>query len=350
MKRKNLSAKKKIHNFYLNKLNNPLIKKIYLKFKKNLESLNENKLCISVSGGPDSMALAFLSKCYSIQKKINCYYYIVDHKLRAESTIEAKLVKRQLKKFDINCNILTWKHKKGISTNIQSNARDNRYGLIFKECSKKKINYVLTAHQKDDLFENFFIRLIRGSGLKGLSSFNKAKTKIFKENNIYILRPLLNTYKKDLIYITNGTFNYFVKDPSNDNNNFLRIKIRKLIKKLNKEGLDHKKLKLTFNNLHQSNLAIEFYVKKNIERNSKFFNNNKCIIINKSFFKQPEEIVFRSFSEVIHIFGRKNKYARGSKILNLINNINSSDKFKKMTLSGCIFQKINESIIISKET
>ena len=43
MKRKNLSAKKKIRNFYLNKLNNPLIKKIYLKFKKNLESLNENK-------------------------------------------------------------------------------------------------------------------------------------------------------------------------------------------------------------------------------------------------------------------------------------------------------------------
>ena len=214
---------------------------------------------------------------------------------------------------------------------------------------KKKINYVLTAHQKDDLFENFFIRLIRGSGLKGLSSFNKTKTKIVKENNIYILRPLLNTYKKDLIYITNSTFNYFAKDPSNDNYNFLRIKIRKLIKKLNKEGLDHKKLKLSFDNLHQSNLAIEFYVKKNIERNSKFFNNNKCIIINQSFFKQPKEIVFRSFSEVVHIFGRKNKHTRGSKILNLINNINSSDKFKKMTLSGCIFQKINKSIIISKE-
>jgi Predicted ATPase of the PP-loop superfamily implicated in cell cycle control len=183
-----------------------------------------------------------------------------------------------------------------------------------------------------------------------LSSFNKDKTKIVKENNIYILRPLLNIYKKDLIYITNSTFNYFVKDPSNDNDNFLRIKIRKLIKKLNKEGLDYKKLKLSFDNLHQSNLAIEFYVKKNIERNSKFFNNNKCVIVNQSFFRQPQEIVFRSFSEVIHIFGKKNKHTRGSKILNLINNINSSDKFKKMTLSGCIFQKINKSIIISRET
>ena len=131
MKKRNLSAKKKIRNFYLNKLNNPLIKKIYLKFKKNLESLNENKLCISVSGGPDSMALAFLSKCYSIEKKISCYYYIVDHRLRAESTKESKLTKEKLKKFDINCQLLTWKNKKVLS-NIQSKARDNRYKLIFK--------------------------------------------------------------------------------------------------------------------------------------------------------------------------------------------------------------------------
>ena len=137
MKRKNLSAKKKIHNFYLNKLNNPKIKKIYLKFKKNLENLNENKFCIAVSGGSDSMALVFLSKCYSIQRKVKFYYYIVDHKLREESTTEARLVRRQLKKFDVNCNILTWKHKKSIS-NIQSKARDNRYRLIFKECLKKK--------------------------------------------------------------------------------------------------------------------------------------------------------------------------------------------------------------------
>jgi len=349
MKKKNLSAKKKIHKFYLIKLNNPIIKKVYLKFKKKLESLNEKKLCIAVSGGSDSMALAFLAKCYSIQKKISCHYYIVDHKLRTESTIEARFIKKQLKKFDINCNILTWKHKNNIS-NIQSKARDNRYGLIFKECSKKKINFILTAHQKEDLFENFFIRLIRGSGLKGLSSFNKTKTRIFKEKNIYIFRPLLNNYKKDLIYITNNTFNYFAKDPSNDNDNFLRIKIRKLIKQLNKEGLDFKKLKLSFDNLHQSNLTIEFYVKKNIEKNSKFFNNGKSIIINESFFKQPQEIVFRSFSDIIHLFGSKNMYTRGSKVLNLIKSINSSDNFKKMTLSGCIFKKVNKSIIISKET
>ena len=36
MKKKNLSAKKKIHNFYLKKLEDPRIRKIYLNFKKKL--------------------------------------------------------------------------------------------------------------------------------------------------------------------------------------------------------------------------------------------------------------------------------------------------------------------------
>ena len=348
MKKRNLSAKKKTHSFYLDKLNNPIIKKIYLKFRNNLESINEKKICIAVSGGPDSMALAFLTKCYSIQKKVNCYYYIVDHKLRTNSTKEANNIKIQLKKFDINCNILTWKHNNNF-TNIQSKARDERYKLIFKECLKKKIKFVLTAHQKNDLFENFFIRLFRGSGLKGLSSFNSFKTKIIKENNIYILRPLLSIYKKDLINVANSTFGFFAKDPSNDNEKFLRIKIRKLINQLNKQGLDFDKLKLAFDNLYQSNLTIEFYIKQNIEKNSKFYNNNRSVIINQNFFKQPDEIVFRSFSEIIHLFGVKHKYTRGSKVINLIKSINSLGIFKKRTLSGCIFQKVNKSIIISRE-
>ena len=67
------------------------------------------------------------------------------------------------------------------------------------------------------------------------------------------------------------------------------------------------------------------------------------------FFNQPDEIVFRSFSELIHIVGNKITYVRGKKLLNLINNIKTIKNFKKQTLSGCIFQKVNKSIIISKE-
>ena len=60
---------------------------------------------------------------------------------------------------------------------------------------------ILTAHHKDDLIENFFIRLLRGSGLKGLISFSKIKSRVTFDDKIFILRPLLDTSKKDLIYL-----------------------------------------------------------------------------------------------------------------------------------------------------
>ena len=348
MKKRNLSAKKKIHNFYLKNLKNSKIKKIYLKFKKNLDNKKINNLAVAVSGGSDSVALAFLAKYYELTNNKSFFYFIVDHKIRKDSTNEAKLVKKQLKIFGINCQILTWNNKKKIK-NLQSSARDNRYNLMFKECSKRKIYQIMTAHHKNDLYENFFIRLLRGSGLKGLSSFNSLLTKINKNKNLFIFRPLLNISKNDLEYLTKNTFNFFVKDPSNEDDKFLRIKIRKLIDQLKKEGLDFAKFSLTLKNLDKSNQTIQFYVKKNLNDNSKYLINNSKIIINENFLNQPDEIVFRSLTELVHKLGNKNKITRGSKITNLIKFIKFSKNFKKKTLSGCIFEKSNKSIIISRE-
>jgi len=348
MKKRNLNAKKKIHNFYLEKLNNPRIKKTYLEFEKNLGNYKLSKFGIAVSGGADSLALAFLAKCHSIKRNLNHLYLTVDHKLRSNSTKEAKQTKKQLKKFDINCEILTWRNN-NIVSNIQAKAREKRYQLIFKKCIKNNVDLVITAHQKNDLYENFFIRLLRGSGLKGLSSFQSNKKKINKNLNVHLLRPLLNISKQDLYYINKNTFKFIIEDPSNDNEDFLRIKIRKLINKLTKNGLSFKKFQVTLENLSKSNNTIEFYVKKNIKENTKLLSKKKTIIINEIFFNQPDEIVFRSLSKLIHDMGNKAGYARGKKILSLINDINSSKNFKKKTLSGCIFEKVNKSTIISIE-
>ena len=54
-----------------------------------------------------------------------------------------------------------------------------------------------------DLFENFFIRILRGSGLKGLTSFDE-KSKIYNKN---LLRPLLSQNKEDLVYLSNYIVN-----------------------------------------------------------------------------------------------------------------------------------------------
>ena len=96
MSLKNLSVKNKIPKLYKNKLNNKKIKKIYERFEK-FSNIDEDFI-VAVSGGPDSLALAFLAKIYSIRKNLTSKFFIVDHKLRPESTLEAKAVKQVLNK------------------------------------------------------------------------------------------------------------------------------------------------------------------------------------------------------------------------------------------------------------
>ena len=194
---------KKLKNKILKKMGEiqSKINQIYNEFERTLD-INKN-FVVAVSGGPDSLALAFLSKVYSIKKKLNSKFFIVDHKLRSESTKEAKLVKHTLKKFLIDAEILTWQGKKP-TKNIQSLARKKRYDLIFARCKKLKINNILLGHHVDDLVENFFIRISRGSGLRGLISLNKKR----KIGNINLLRPLLDQKKEDLVYLSKYVFNF----------------------------------------------------------------------------------------------------------------------------------------------
>ena len=134
-----------------------------------------------------------MTKIYSIKKSLDVKYLIVDHKLRNNSTSEAKIVQKNLKTFSINLNILTWKGTKP-KKNIQSIARDKRYELLINKAKKLKINNILLGHHLDDLFENFFIRILRGSGLNGLISLDKET----QRDAINLIRPLINFNKKDL--------------------------------------------------------------------------------------------------------------------------------------------------------
>ena len=343
MNLKNLSVQNKTHKKILKHLNKRKIFSIFKEFSNTLK-FKEN-LAVAVSGGPDSLALAYLAKCYSLKNNLQVNYFIVDHKLRKESSSEAKFVKKILKRIDINCKVLKWSGKKP-NRNIQAVARDMRYSLIAKECKKKNIKQLLLGHHSNDLLENFLIRIVRGSGLNGLVSFNKNVK--YKDQNLNILRPLLDLEKKDLLYISKEVFNSFINDPSNTNENYKRTRIRNLLQSLEKEGLDTKKLKLTINNLKDSDKSIKFYVDRNLKRNSVFLKRKNIYILNNNFFDQSHEIIFRSLTNIIQKIGKKYYPVRGKSINELIGRINKKS-FAKLTLGGCFIDRVNQTILISKE-
>ncbi len=344
MKKKNTNVKNKNHKLILKNLRNHRIKKIFNHFKNSL-NLNK-KFAVAVSGGADSLSLVFLAKCYAIEKKLDIKFYIVDHRLRKNSSTEAKKVFEILRKFKIESKILVWRGKKPLS-NIQANARNKRYSLLATQCKKDKINDILLGHQVDDLYENFLIRLLRGSGLKGLTSFGKISE--YKLGGINILRPLIDFEKKELIHISNTVFNFYIEDPSNLNEDFKRIRIRNLISKLKKEGLDIKKMKLTIDNLKNADRSINFYVNYNLENNAKFIKQRNQFLLNKNFFDQPNEIIFRSLSFLLKTVSQRYYLARGKNVMDLIMKIKSNKISKKVTLGGCFVERINETLLISRE-
>ena len=341
MSLKNSNASKKTHKFLLNKLKDRRTLKIYKKFESEL-AINKNFI-VAVSGGPDSLALSFLSKIYSIKKSLDAKYFIVDHGLRKNSTTEAKNVQKKLKNFSIKLNILTWRGFKP-KKNIQSIAREKRYKLLCDRAKKYRIENILVGHHLDDLFENFFIRILRGSGLQGLVSLDRET----QRNNINLIRPLINIEKDDLVYISKLIFKSYIMDPSNEDDKFKRAKVRNLLKELSLEGLDKNKFFSTIKNLKFANQNIKFYTKKNLEENVTIFQKKQNAILKENFFSQSEEVIFRSFGEVIKIIGKKYYTVRGKKIDKIIDLVKSKSSFK-VTLGGCVIKKVNETIILSKE-
>ena len=303
---------------------------IFQRFKNKLDRLNKKSYTVAVSGGPDSLALVALTKAYSYTKKVKFKYVLVDHNIRKNSAKEAKQVKNLLKKNKINLNIIL--NKKKIISNIQGQARNTRYEILSKYCKKNKINTLLTAHNLEDQVETFFIRLSRGSGLRGLAAMDSL-SKI--NNKLSLYRPLLDVKKIFLIKISKISFGKYFKDPSNINLKYLRTKIRSLKKPLENSGIEYDQIIKSINNLALSKVTLDGYFSK-IFKDIIKTNKNEILVNFKKFKELNKEVKIAVINESIKRL--KNNYynPRSKKVDNLIKNIEKSN-FKKSTLGGCIF-------------
>tara|TARA_B100000575_G_C23113144_1_gene643196 strand:- start:1032 stop:2051 length:1020 start_codon:yes stop_codon:yes gene_type:complete len=316
--------------------------KIYQNFKTKINKYQKKSFVVAVSGGPDSLALVALTKLYKAEKKTTFKYVLINHNIRKISTREAQITKNLLKKHDITLDIIL--NKKKIVKNIQGEARNIRYNLILNYCNKKKIKNLITAHNLEDQVETFFIRLSRGSGLTGLSSMNHI-TKLGKGIRLY--RPLLDIKKKDLEKISKLVFKKYISDPSNENNKFLRARIRNLQIYLNKSGIKYDQIVRSINNLASSRVVLDDYVSK-IFKNTTIKLKNEIIIDQKKFELLNNEIQIRIINKSIKDVTKNYYNPRSKKVIYLIDKLNSK-AFKNSTLGGCIFEKKGYQISVKKE-
>ena len=171
---------------------------------------------LAVSGGPDSMALLDLvRRCWQGPVGVAT----VDHGLRPESADEAAMVADHCA--DIGLDHAVLHPVQPIAGSLQSAARTVRYALLQAHADAIGAQFIVTAHHADDQLETMLMRLARGSGVDGLAGV--------RARNGRIVRPLLGFRKADLLDYCARNAIAFVRDPSNGNPDFDRVRMREAL-------------------------------------------------------------------------------------------------------------------------
>ncbi|UFS91420.1 tRNA lysidine(34) synthetase TilS [Bradyrhizobium daqingense] len=211
-------------------------------------------LVLAVSGGPDSVALMWLAARWrrALARGPELTVVTVDHGLRPEAAREAREVKRLATELGLPHRTLRWRGAKP-KTGLPAAAREARYRLLAQAARAVGASHVLTAHTRDDQAETVLMRMLRGSGLGGLS----AMAGVSQRDGIVLARPLLDVPKAQLIATLKRAKLGFADDPTNRDTAFTRPRLRALLPLLAAEGGDARTLVRLAARLARANAAVE---------------------------------------------------------------------------------------------
>jgi len=187
--------------------------------------IKENGLCkpgekilLGVSGGVDSVVMLdlFSKTDYDIAIA-HCNF----HLRGAESDGDEAFVRELARKYQIpifvkSCETTEYARKKGIS--IEMAARDLRYGWFEEVCEKENFQKVAMGHNRNDDEETFFIKLLRGAGLRGLRGIPLQRNRYF--------RPIMFASRKEIHAYAKKNNLKSREDSTNATDDYLRNRIR----------------------------------------------------------------------------------------------------------------------------
>jgi len=175
-----------------------------------------DKVIVAVSGGADSLALAYALSAEAEKVAITVIGVTVDHQLQAASSVQAEKVVAQLSKFGLSCVIK--KVTVDIKEGLEASARKVRYEALSEVAEKENAVAVFLGHTKDDQAETVLLGLARGSGTRSLSG-------MAHHNGIYV-RPLLEiTRNQNEEFCKEVGLDYW-NDPHNQDSQFTRVRVR----------------------------------------------------------------------------------------------------------------------------
>ena len=204
---------------------------LHLHLAKFLQQHPAKRLGVAVSGGSDSMAL--LRLLAGIHPTDRLFAATIDHGLRPEAAQEARLVAETCASLNIAHQIMAWRDRPETG-NVMDKARRARSTLLAAWAQDLSLDGVALGHTQDDVAETFLMRLGRAAGVEGLAAMPAQKS----AHGVTWLRPLLEIPRSELRKYCRDIGQTWVDDPTNDDPDYARTRMRQALVALSQAGLE----------------------------------------------------------------------------------------------------------------
>ncbi|UUM19819.1 MULTISPECIES: tRNA lysidine(34) synthetase TilS [unclassified Mycoplasma] len=285
------------------------------------------KIIIAVSGGPDSM---FLLNKYKHKNPIVAF---VNYNQRTDSSKDQQIVEEYCEKYHLVLEKLILQKEDYQKGNFQKWARDIRYDFFVEISKKYGINFLLTAHHKDDFLETCLFQTQKQKIVNywGIKKYSK-----FKNLNIY--RPLIFKLNKKSILKFNIKNNIqFANDYTNEIPKYKRNQIRLELKNKN---LLYKEFLITKYRLKNIFLIFKKY---SINKQIKIWKNNNYSQETFKFIKKQKQVLYFLINENFDDIKLSN-----SKLQSIIDFIKSKNRTSVYKLSSVRYlKKIKGKVIFN---
>ena len=288
------------------------------------------------------MAMMHLASRWASGHDFDCSLITVDHGLRKESAAEAAFVSGVAGKLGLSHQTVRWTGWDGRG-NTQMQAREARYELINQhrgECS-----VILTAHTLEDQAETFLLRLKRGSGVDGLASILPKRFMASQQSGYWLLRPFLNVSRETLRSFLRAEGHEWIEDPSNDDESYGRIMMRKNMVRLTDIGITKEVLATTALHLARARSALEEQVKVfAVAFVTK--DHGDLLIDQQSFVILHKEIQYRLLTKALNWVASQSYQPRFSSLERTLEHVLAG---RPQTLHGCYIDIKKTHIRITRE-
>lgn len=198
---------------------------------------------IGLSGGADSRTLLILAARWGRMAGRAVHALVCDHGFRPESADEAKRAAAMAEIEGVPVRIA---RRAGATpkAGLQAAAREWRLTELAREARRIGAETILLGHTSDDRAETVWMRLTAGAGVSGLTAMPPLSPHpVWPDGDgLWIARPLIDQTRAGVRHWLSAQGLDWIEDPSNENANFTRIRVRKTLSRLGAQGFETERL------------------------------------------------------------------------------------------------------------